>query len=185
MRAWSGWHAIPQHHAKRGTRQPKPLVRGTRIRLEVERLPHPSKAPDPRWFWWWGAVAPHLDEIWRTYVARFAIEHTLRFFKQGLKWTAPQLRSPAAADRWTWLLILAYVQLRVARRLVQDLRLPWQPPLTGENLTPARVRRGCSHLLPQVGSPVNVRKPCGRSPGRPKGKRSRPAKRYPAVKITS
>ena len=33
-----------------------------------------------------------------------------------------------AADRWTWLVIACYVQLRLARRLAADLRLPWQPP---------------------------------------------------------
>jgi hypothetical protein len=35
----------------------------------------------------------------------------------------------------------AYVQLRLARDLVADLRLPWQPPIPPERRTPARVRR--------------------------------------------
>lgn len=114
----------------------------------------------------------------------FSIEHTFRCFKQTLRWTTPKLRSPAAADRWTWLLLLAYVQLRLARDAVADVRLPWQPPLPVERRTPARVRRGFSHFLPQLGSPVNAPKPCGRSPGRPSGTRSPPAKRFPAVKLT-
>jgi hypothetical protein len=33
--------------------------------------------------------------VWQAYVARFAIEHTFRFFKQTLKWTTPKLRAPA------------------------------------------------------------------------------------------
>ena len=45
-----------------------------------------------------------------------------------LGWTAPQLRDPAAADRWTWLLTAAYTQLRLAAPLAADLRLPWQRP---------------------------------------------------------
>ncbi len=57
-------------------------------------------------------------------MARFSLEHAFRFFKQTVRWTTPKLRSPAAADRWTWLLILAYVQLRLARDTVTDLRLP-------------------------------------------------------------
>jgi hypothetical protein len=184
LQAWSGLHPLPQQHATRGTRGPRPLVRGTLIRLEVERLPRPTKTPEPLWFWWAGPHPPNLAELWQAYIARFAIEHTFRFFKQTLKWTTPKLRSPQAADRWTWLLLLAYVQLRLARDQVADVRLPWQPPLPPERRTPARVRRGFSQALAQVGSPVNMPKPCGRSPGRPKGRRSSPATRFPAVKLT-
>ncbi len=184
IQAWSGLHAAPQNSATRGTRRPRPLVRGTLIRLAVERLPRPTKAPAPLWFWWSGPVPPDLAEVWRAYTARFSLEHTFRFFKQTLRWTTPKLRSPAAADRWTWLLFLAYVQLRLARDAVSDVRLPWQPPLPPEQRTPARVRRGFSQVLPSLGSPVGTPKPCGRSPGRPTGKRSPPAKRFAAVKLS-
>jgi hypothetical protein len=30
-----------------------------------------------------------------------------RFFKKIPGWTRPKLRDPAAADRWTWLIIVA------------------------------------------------------------------------------
>lgn len=33
---------------------------------------------------------------------------SLRGFKQTLGWTAPKLRKPAAADRWTWLVSQAW-----------------------------------------------------------------------------
>ena len=184
LRAWRRLHATPQNHATRGTRQPRPLVRGTLIRLEVDHLPRPTQAAEPLWFWWAGPHPPDLAELWQAYVARFAIEHTFRFFKQTLQWTTPKLRAPQAADRWTWLLLLAYVQLRLARDQVADIRLPWQPPLPPERRSPARVRRGFSQVLAQLGSPVNLPKPCGRSPGRPKSKRSPPAPRFPAVKLT-
>jgi DDE superfamily endonuclease len=184
LQAWGGLHAAPQNHATRGTRQPRPLVRGTLIRLHVAHLPRPTKTPQPLWFWWYGPIPPDLADIWRAYLARFSIEHTFRFFKQTLQWTTPKLRSPQAADRWTWLLILAYTHLRLARDAVADVRLPWQRPLPSDQRTPARVRRGFSHLLPHLGSPVNLPKLCGRSPGRPKGKRSLPAERFPAVKLT-
>jgi hypothetical protein len=29
-------------------------------------------------------------------------------FKQVLGWTAPKIRDPAAADRWTWLIIACH-----------------------------------------------------------------------------
>jgi hypothetical protein len=46
------------------------------------------------------------------------LEHTFRFLKQMLNWTLPRLRSPEQADRWTWLVVVAYAQLRLARPLV-------------------------------------------------------------------
>ena len=90
-------------------------------------------------------------QVWLAYVARYSIEHTFRFFKQTLKWTTPKLRRPEAADRWTWLLILAFVQLRLARDHVADVRLPWQRPLPSERRTPARVRRGFSSAAGTAG----------------------------------
>ncbi len=187
LQAWSGLHPVLQRHAQRGTRtQPhaRPLVRGTLIRLEVAHLPRPTKTPQPLWCWWWGPIPPDLAELWQAYVARSSIEHSFRFFKQTLKWTTPKLRAPEAADRWTWLLLVAFVQLRLARDQVADVRLPWQRPLPPERRTPARVRRGFSSLLMQLGNPANAPKPCGRSPGRPNGRRSLPAPRFPAIKLT-
>jgi hypothetical protein len=184
LQVCNGLHAKPQQQASRGTRCPRPLVRGMLIRLEVEHLPRPTKAPQPLWCWWRGPCPPDLTEVWQADIARYAIEHTFRFFTQTLKWTTPKLRAPAAADRWTWLLLLAFVRLRLARDQVADVHLPWQWPLPPERRTPARVRRGFSSLLAHLGSPVNVPKPCGRSPGRPNGTRSRPATRVPAVNLT-
>ena len=89
VQAWSGLHAAPHNHATRGTRQPRPLVRGTLIRLEVDHLPRPTKVPTPLWFWWSGPTPPNLAEVWQAYIARFSIEHTFRFFKQTLRWTSP------------------------------------------------------------------------------------------------
>jgi hypothetical protein len=81
----SGLHAIPPNHAKRATRQARPLVRGTLIPLEVERLPKPTKVPLPLWLGWWGPDPPDLQVIWRVYVARFSIQHPFRFLTQVRK----------------------------------------------------------------------------------------------------
>src|SRR5436305_667945 len=54
--------------------------------------------------------------LWRAYVHRFDLEHTYRFCKPVLNWTTPRARHPEQADRWTWLVLLAYTQLRLARR---------------------------------------------------------------------
>jgi hypothetical protein len=60
------------------------------------------------------------------FLRRFDLEHTFRFLKQTVGWTKPRIRTPAAADRWTWLVIGAHTQLRLARHLVGDLRRPWE-----------------------------------------------------------
>ena len=110
------------------------------------------------------------------------IEHTVRFAKQTLGWTTPRPRHPEQADRWTWLVLAAYTQLRLARQLACDQRLPWERPRPQLRLSPVRVRRGFPRLLCALGSPAAAPKPSGRSPGRPKGRCSGPATRYPAIK---
>ena len=66
--------------------------------------------------------------------------------KQTLGWTTPKLHSPDAADRWTWLLLADYTQLRLARALTTDLRHLWEKPRPAQRLSPARIRRGFRHL---------------------------------------
>ena len=56
-------------------------------------------------------AAAEVDRTWQAFLRRFDIEHTFRFLKQVLGWTAPKLRDPAAADRWTWLILACYIQL--------------------------------------------------------------------------
>jgi len=182
VRAWAGLHPKTQGHPTRGTHGPRPIVRGTLIRVEVSRLPSRSYQPQVLWLWWCGLGTPDLSLIWRAYVRRFDLEHTFRFLKQTLNWTSPRVRYPEQADRWTWLILVAYTQLRLARQWVADHRLPWERHLPAQHLTPCRVRRVLSSCLLAFGTPAHIPKPCGRSPGRPKGQRSGRAPRYPALK---
>jgi hypothetical protein len=96
-----------------------------------------------------------------------------------LNWTTPRVRYPEQADRWTWLVLLAYTHLRLARPIVEDLRLPWQAPQPPGCFTPGRVRRAFPLLLVSLGTPATGPKPCGRSPGRPRGAKSGHAPRFP------
>ncbi len=182
VRAWAGLHPKQQNHAARGTRTTRPVVRGALILVEVSRLPGPSRPWQLLWLWWSGPGTPDLDVVWRAYIRRFDQEHTVRFLKQVLNWTVPRVRHPAQADRWTWLVVAAYTHLRLAHAYVQDQRLPWERPRREHPLSPYRVRRAFSALLLIVGTPANAPKPCGRSPGRPKGCRSAPAPRHPPLK---
>ena len=187
VRAWAGVHGKVEAHAGRGTHGPTPIERGTLVLLQVERLPRQTRVPKDVWLWWQGppGAVPDLALVWRAYLHRFDLEHTFRVSKETLRWTAPRLRYPAQADRWTLLVVLAYTQLRLAQPIVADQRLPWERPLPQERLTPGRVRRQFSQVRALVGTPASPPKPCGRPTARPTGLRYRPIPRYPAVKLTA
>jgi len=157
-----------------------PVIEGTLIRLAVDHLPGRRDA-EPVWLWSSraAATAEDVNRAWQAFLRRFDIEHTFRFLKQQLGWTRPKLRDPAAANRWTWLVIAAYVQLHLARDLAADIRLPWQQPCPPGRLTPARVRRGFRRIRQDLPVPASAPKPSRPGPGRPKGsKNQRPATRY-------
>jgi hypothetical protein len=182
VQAWSGLHPKQQRHPGHGSRGPRPIVRGTIIRVQVERVPARTRPPKVLWLWWAGPGSVDLDLAWRAYIRRFDLEHTVRFAKQILGWTTPRPRHPAQADRWTWLVLVAYTQLRLARAVATDARLPWERPRPQPRLSPYRVRRGFPRLLCTLGSPAAAPKPSGCSSGRPKGRASGPAVRHPALK---
>ena len=182
VKAWGGLHPKQQRHPGHGSRGPRPIVRGTIIRVQVQRVPAKTRPPKVLWLWRAGPGELDLDLVWRAYIRRFDLEHTVRFCKQTLGWTMPSPRHPAQADRWTWLVLAAYTQLRLARQIAGDQRLPWERPRPQPRLSPYRVRRGFPRLLCALGSPAATPKPAGHSPGRPKGRCSEPAARYPAIK---
>jgi hypothetical protein len=184
VRAWAKMHPKVRAHEGCGSRGPLPIVVGTLVLVEVERLPRGERRREPRvlWLWWHGEGEPDLDLLWRAYTRRFDLEHTFHFLKQSMGWTTPRVRHPEQADRWTWLVLAAFTQLRLARPCVEDRRLPWERRYDPSRLTPVRVRRVVLALLPELGTPAKPPKPCGRSPGRPKGRLSGRARRYPAIK---
>ena len=182
----TGWDRMHPRLAHRGawTDHPGdlPIVEGTLIRLQVEHLPGQREAK-PVWLWSSRTGTDNGDDIekltaevircWQGYLRRFDEEHTFRLFKQTLGWTAPKIRSPQAADRWTWLVIAAQTQLRLARPLAADLRRPWERPLPPDRLTPARVRRGFRYLRAKTAQPASAPKPSRPGPGRPPGATNR------------
>ena len=185
VRAWHGMHQkvhregyFAEHFPDKFTRLP--IIEGTVIEVRVEHLPDGRAPHRPMWLWHSGPQPPDLDVCWRGYLRRFDMEHTFRLIKSELGWTAPRLRFPEQAQRWTWLVIAAYTQLRLVRRLAPDLRRPWEKRARpGQGLSPHRVRRGFRHLRERVGTPTRVPKRTGPGPGRPRGSKGRPAPRYP------
>lgn len=183
VRAWRGLHPKLHGRGRRKGSSELPIVRGTVIRVDVEHLPKPcGRADKTLWLWWSGPGEVDLERCFRAYLRRFDIEHAFRFVKGTLGWTTPQLCTPAQADRWTWLVAAAYTELRLARGLVADLRLPWERPCDPTKLTPCRVRRGFRQLRSALGTPALPPKSRTAGPGRPKGTRRPPRTRYPAVK---
>jgi len=188
IRAWDRLHPkLTSRTAWTGHTGDLPILDGTVILLQVERLPS-GAIPKPVWLWHSATGLDHTeaDLAWQAFLRRFDIEHTFRMLKQTLGWTTPKLRSPDAADRWTWLLITAYTQLRLARDLTTDLRRPWEKPRPIARLSPARVRRGFRNLRPQLTCPAAVPKPSRPGPGRPAGTPNhQPATRHDVHTVTS
>src|SRR3954464_9700474 len=175
--------ARPGHRSRRGLLlhrdllQPPPPAQAPDL-----RLPHPSgdqaaASARPRGI---TITCPRSRGNFRqAFLRSFDLEHTFRLFKQTLGWTVLKIRTPQAADRWTWIIIAAHTQLRLARPLAEDLRRPWERPALPDRLTPARVRRGFRNLRPHITLPARAPKPSRPGPGRPPGSRNRqPAPRY-------
>ena len=112
------------------------------IRLRVEHLPS-GGSNKPVWLWWsgTGATAADVDRSGRHSSDASTSSTLSACSSRPSAGPAPKIRSPEAADRWTWLIVAAYTQLRLARR--------WPPTSAAlgtadrpNRLTPARVRRG-------------------------------------------
>jgi hypothetical protein len=186
VRCWRGLHGRPARGpglgAGRGRGPAQPPVDGWVVRVVLDRTPGQARPPSPLWLWYAGPAPPDPTLVWRAYVHRYDLEHTLRFCKERLGWDRARVRTPEQMDTWTWVVLAAHAQLRLTRRLVEDRRLPWEARRPPGQLTPLRVLRGFGALLAALGTPASPPKPCGRSPGRPKGRRSTPAPRFPGVK---
>jgi hypothetical protein len=174
-RSWDRLHPkLTRTGAWTGHTGPLPIMEGTVIRLEVDRLPG-TGTPKPLWLWHstTATTTGQMDRLWQMFLRRFDLEHTFRFLKQTLGWTTPRLRAPEAADRWTWLMIAAYTQLRLTRHLVEDLRRPWERRVVAPaRLSPARVRRGFRRVRPTTALPATTPKFSQPGPGRPAGSRN-------------
>lgn len=188
-RAWSRLHPrLTPRGAWAEHDGPLPIVEGSIIRLQVQRLPGDrnqnrcgcgTRVPT--------SYRPLWTISGRAFLRCFDLEHTFRFLKQTLGWTRPRIRAPEQDGRWTWLIVIAHTQLRLARHLTGDLRRPWEKPVTEpRRLTPARVRRGFRNLRPKTTLPASEPKPSRPGPGRPPGSKNKQrARRHDVGKNTA
>ena len=178
VKSWNGLHPKLFCRGRFAGFAKPPVIRCHLIRVTVTRLPNGRKVPGPLWLWWAGPGTPDLDLIWRAYLHRFDIEHTYRLAKHTLGWDKAALRHPEQVARWTWLIIAAVTQLRLARPIAEDHRQRWERRRSQGKLSPGRVRRDFARLAALAGTPASPPKPSKAGPGRPKGRRSTPAPRH-------
>jgi len=144
-----------------------------------------DKPSDP--FWLGYQPPPHqepqdqrLENLWQWFEWRWPVEPSIRFRKQYLHWTLPRFQEPERCDRWTMLVNIAQWELLLARDVVRDCPLPWQP--AQEQLTPERTLQSLGATFREIGTPAAAPQTRGKSPGWPRGRpRTRP-KRRPVVK---
>jgi hypothetical protein len=158
-------------HARQDAHTPFSVIL---VETHLER----DKPSDP--FWLGYQPPPHqkprdqrLDDLWHGYAWRWPVEPSIRFRKQYLYWTLPRFQRPEYCDRWTMLVNVAQWELFLARDVVRDHPLPWQP--AQEQLTPERVRQSLGATFGTIDTPAAPPQPRGKSPGWPKGRpRTRP-----------
>src|SRR5205085_11335236 len=82
--AWNRLHPRLTHRAAWESHDgPLPIIEGSIIRLQVDRLPG-NRSPKPVWLW---SSRPELttselNRLWQAFLRRFDLEHTFRFLKQ-------------------------------------------------------------------------------------------------------
>ena len=164
VRAWSNLHPKQQAHATRGTRKPRPVVRGALVLVEVSRLPAcpglPVPAPGALTLVGraWGARPGHSLSGLLTALPPGACAPLLH---AGLGWTTPSPCRPERANRWTWSVTAVYTHLRPACVWLAARRLPWERALGRAKLTPIRISRASSALPFILGTPADALKPQG------------------------
>lgn len=168
-------------HREEQAAVPLSLIRITLAHVSARS--HHTAPPPPLWLVWTGTDPPPTAALFRLwYARRFAIEHAFRFLKQTLGWTRLRPRSPRTADRWSWLLAMAWWQLWLARQQVAAIRLPWEAATSRCPSSPGQVRRALAGLFLGIGTPARSPRPRGNAPGRRPGHAPGRARRYPARK---
>jgi hypothetical protein len=169
LRGWSGW-------VRRGLPDQPVQV----VQLRVLRADGTPKYAQPLWLMVvgtldWPLIAPLYPRRWR--------EETLhRQAKELFGWTRAQVGSVERQDRWTWVVLLAYWQLLLARALAWDCPRPWERTAPAGPVPLARVQRDYGRILWQFGLAMPPPKPRGKAPGRRPGTTLLPKPRQPVLK---
>jgi hypothetical protein len=173
----SAWHKL---HLRK-----LPTLIGLALRVEFLKPDGALRYQRPMWLFWTGLETIALQDICRMYLWRFAIEHAFRFMKQHFGLNAHLQTDNDAIQRWMWLCALAYWQLLLMGREVEDLCPAWYPrKATPEDawLTPGQVQRGAGRFIAKLGTPAAAPRPAGKGRGRAKGYQPTPRQRHAVVR---
>ena len=125
-----------------------------------------------------------LLDLYHAYIQRYNLEHFFRFGKQKLLLDDFQTPDDKREEAWWQLVHLAYLQLWVARHLVQSLPRPWErnlPAMKAAQISPSLAQRGFERIIRQFGTPAKAPKARGNSPGWTPGRKRKPRKRHKVV----
>lgn len=114
-----------------------------------------------------------LTDIYEAFYERGGMEHFFRFAKQNLLLDKFQTCETAHEEHWWQIVILAYLQLWVAKKYAACLPRPWEkylPQVRERHLSPTMVQRSFAGIIRQFGTPAKYPKPRNNSPGRSKGR---------------
>lgn len=164
-------------HLRKAATCPMLIARLERLEKKGSR-----RLPKVIWIAWIGEEPPEPQTWWQHYMRRYTVDHWYRFAKQRLYWTLPMFSTPEQGERWSDLMPLITWELWLARPLGVDKPLPWQKKQ--ETMTPGRVCQGMNDIFAEIGTPVRLPKPRGKSPGWPKGRQRARRKRFNVVKKT-
>lgn len=169
LHGWVGW-------VRRGL--PDQPVQVVQVRvLCANGMP---KYAQPLWLMICGPLA--AQAVGHLYPRRWREETLHRQVKDLLGWTRAQLGSVERQDRWTWVVLLAYWQVLLARELARDCPRPWERRALAGLLPLARVQRDYGRILWQFELAMPPPKPRGKAPGRPVGTILAPKVRQPVLK---
>ena len=146
--AWSGLHPRLARRGRWAHARRTPIVTGTVIRVEVEHLPKPTgRAKKTLWLWWAGPPAPPATSTCAGAPTSAASTSSTPCASPRTPSAGPPRRCapPNRPTGGPGSSSPVYTQLRLARGLVADQRLPWERPRDPTRLTPARIRRGFPH----------------------------------------
>jgi hypothetical protein len=110
VRAWAKMHPNVRAHEGQGSRGPLPIVVGTLVLVEVERLPRGKRWREPKKLWlWWdgpGEEEPDLDLLWRAYTSG-ALTWSTPSASSSRPWDGPHLgcaipSRPTGGRGWWW-----------------------------------------------------------------------------------
>lgn len=150
-----------------------------RSQIHLER----DKPPAPHWYGVHNGTSEptSLERAFECITHRWPIEPANRFRKDRLYAELPKVRQAGASDLWMCVLQIVEWELFIWRKAATDVHLPWQKPLSPDQLTPGRVIRSLSQHLPQLATPVNPLLPRGKAPGWPLGRPRTPPLTYRLV----